>query len=226
MKPALSLAGLLVSGLLILGCGTPKVTPVPFTVRADSDPAEALLSYRGKDLGRTPTTIVLPDAEAVPLVRASLNGQAPVEQRVRFLPDGKVELSFLFGEGRSAMAKALGLNRVLVFEYAAGLTFEVDQAALRPSTLPLLARQATLLKGDFKGLTVFVCGHTDSTGSQDHNLDLSVRRAQAVMDYLGSQGVAKELLRPQGFASAYPLASNATEEGRALNRRTELVLGQ
>ncbi len=219
MKPTVILT---VLGLLALGCQT----PARFQVRTESDPSPALLTFQGKSLGKTPTTILLNGPEEVPLVRADFNGQAPVEQRVRFLPDGKVELSFLFGEGRSAMAKALGLNRVLVFEYASGLTFEVDQADLRPSTFPLLDRQATLLLGSFKDIPIHVCGHTDSTGSQDHNLDLSVRRAKAVVDYLVGRGILKERMRPQGFASAYPLAQNDSEAGRSLNRRTEVVLGQ
>jgi outer membrane protein OmpA-like peptidoglycan-associated protein len=223
MKRALLL---LASLLLAPGCRAPKTVPAPLSVKAESDPSPAILSLRGKALGPTPITLQLDNLDEVPLVQAHLNGQAPVEQRVRFLPGGQVELKFLFGEGRSDMAKALGLNRVLVFEYAAGLTFEVDQADLRASTFPLLNRQAKLLNGSFKDILVNVCGHTDSTGSQDHNLDLSVRRAKAVLEYLASQGVAKERLRPQGFAAAYPLAPNATEEGRALNRRTEVVLAQ
>lgn len=222
MKRALALASL---AFLAFGCGT-KIPPTRLSVKTESSPSPALLTLRGKELGQTPATIVLDSPEDVPLVRADFQGQTPVEQRVRFLPDGRVELSFLFGEGRSAMAKALGLARVLVFEYAAGLTFDVDKADLRASTYPLLDRQASLLMGAFKDIPVHVCGHTDSTGAQDHNLDLSLRRATAVMDYLAGKGVAKDRMRPQGFASDYPLASNTSEDGRALNRRTEVVLGQ
>jgi len=208
--------------LLTLACA--KVQPVP--VKAVSEPSPARLSLQGKPMGQTPTTILLDRPDDVALVRAEFDGKAPVEQRVRFLPDGRVELSFLFGEGRSATAKALGLARILVFEYAAGLAFDVDKAELKATTLPLLERQAGLLKGVFKDIPIHLCGHTDSTGAEEHNLDLSVRRAKAVMDYFATQGVAKERMRPQGFASNYPLESNATEEGRALNRRTEVVLGQ
>jgi len=208
--------------LVSLACSNVK----PLPVRAVSDPSPAALSLQGKSLGATPTTILLDRPDDVGLVRAEFQGKQPVEQRVRFLPDGRVELSFLFGEGRSDMAKALGLARVLVFEYAAGLTFDVDKAELKASTLPLLERQAGLLKGVFKDVTIHLCGHTDSTGAQEHNLDLSVRRAKAVMEFFTSQGVPKERMRPQGFASAYPLAANTTEDGRAVNRRTEVVLGQ
>lgn len=209
--------------LTVLWLGCRGVQPLP--VKAVSEPSPAVLSLQGKELGRTPTTLLLDHPDDVALIRAEFQGQAPVEQRVRFLPDGRVELSFLFGEGRSAMAKALGLGRVLVFEYAAGLTFDVDKAELKPSTLPLLERQANLLKGVFKDIPIHLCGHTDATGAQEHNLDLSIRRAKAVMDYFVAQGVVKERMRPEGFASAYPLGPNATEEGRALNRRTEVVLG-
>lgn len=219
MKTTLLLVPLL---LFTLACA--KVEPMP--VKAVSEPSPALLTLQGKALGQTPTTILLARPDDVALVRAEFEGKAPVEQRVRFLPDGRVELSFLFGEGRSATAKALGLARILVFEYAAGLTFDVDKAELKAATLPLLERQAGLLKGVFKDIPIHLCGHTDSTGGDEHNLDLSVRRAKAVMDYFAAQGVAKERMRPQGFASNYPLESNATEEGRALNRRTEVVLGQ
>jgi len=212
---------LLPVALIWLGCRS--VQPLP--VKAVSEPSPAVLSLQGKELGRTPTTLLLERADDVALIRAEYQGQAPVEQRVRFLPDGRVELSFLFGEGRSATAKALGLARVLVFEYAAGLTFDVDKAELKPSTLPLLERQANLLKGVFKEIPIHLCGHTDATGAQEHNLDLSVRRAKAVMEYFVAQGVEAKRMRPEGFASAYPLGPNTTEEGRALNRRTEVVLG-
>lgn len=225
MKPALAILPFV---LILPGCRKPEpVPPAPsYAVKVESDPSPAILSFQEKQLGRTPAIVLLGGPDEVPLVKAEYQGQAPVEQRVRYLPDGKVEVSFLFGEGRSALAKALGLARILVFEYSAGLTFDVNKAELKTSTLPLLQRQAALLKGTFKDIPIIVCGHTDSTGSPDHNLALSVQRAKAVLEYLASQGVAADRLRPQGFADAYPLAPNATEEGRSLNRRTEVVLGR
>jgi outer membrane protein OmpA-like peptidoglycan-associated protein len=135
-------------------------------------------------------------------------------------------LKLLFGADRSPMAKLLGLPRILVFEFSAGLTFDVSKFDLRPATLPLLERQAALLKEQFTGVDVHVIGHTDSTGSAVSNRTLSVNRAQAVADYLSSQGIEKTRLRIQGLASDYPVAPNTTDEGKAANRRTELILAQ
>jgi len=211
-----------IAALLVLNCQKPKAT---YEVRTESTPSPASLALDGRKLGDTPATILLERPEDISRVKARFEGQDPVEQRIRFLPGGKIELIFLFGEGRSAMAKGLGLARILVFEYAAGLTFDVNKWDLKDATLPLLQRQASLLNTSFKDIKIQVCGHTDSTGTQDQNMELSLHRAQAVMDYLINQGVARERVHPLGFAAAYPLATNATEEGRGLNRRTEIVLG-
>ncbi len=212
----------LVMLLLLVACQKPKAT---YEVRTESTPSPATLVLDGRKLGSTPITIHLEHPEDIAKVRAQFEGHDPIEQRIRFLPDDKVELIFLFGEGRSPMAKALGLARILVFEYAAGLTFDVNKWDLKVGTLPLLQRQAGLLNSSFKDIKIQVCGHTDSTGTQEQNLELSIQRARAVMDYLVTQGVARERIVPMGFAAAYPLAPNATEEGRSQNRRTEIVLG-
>jgi OOP family OmpA-OmpF porin len=68
-----------------------------------------------------------------------------------------------------------------------------------------------------------IIGHTDSTGDANYNLDLSMRRAQAVSDYLVSTGVAEEKLREVGRGENEPIASNDTPEGRAQNRRVEII---
>jgi outer membrane protein OmpA-like peptidoglycan-associated protein len=124
------------------------------------------------------------------------------------------------------MAKALGFAKVLVFDYGAAVTFAVNQSALKPEFLPLLDRQAGVLKTHFPGLDIFVCGHTDATGPQDLNLSLSLDRARSVSGDLAGRGIPLERMKVQGFGSQYPLAGNDTEQGRALNRRTELILPQ
>jgi outer membrane protein OmpA-like peptidoglycan-associated protein len=67
-------------------------------------------------------------------------------------------------------------------------------------------------------------GHTDSTGSRGHNQDLSERRALSVARYLGAQGVDQRRFSVRGYADTEPVASNATPEGRAQNRRVEIYL--
>src|SRR5690606_34726106 len=67
-----------------------------------------------------------------------------------------------------------------------------------------------------------VMGHTDSTGSDAHNLDLSKRRADSVANYLTLRGVTRARIATIGYGEQYPRADNTTAEGRALNRRVEI----
>ncbi|MCC5809635.1 MAG: OmpA family protein [Ectothiorhodospiraceae bacterium] len=75
------------------------------------------------------------------------------------------------------------------------------------------------------GIEVLVVGHTDNQGSFDYNADLSLRRAVAVRQALASDyGIATDRMTAKGASFMAPVASNASEEGRELNRRVELVL--
>jgi outer membrane protein OmpA-like peptidoglycan-associated protein len=64
-------------------------------------------------------------------------------------------------------------------------------------------------------------GHTDSTGSHEHNMVLSEKRALSVVNYLINKGIEKERLKYKGYGNSIPVGDNNTEEGRQLNRRTE-----
>ena len=104
-----------------------------------------------------------------------------------------------------------------------GILFDHDAATLRPDSAEQLAQIAAVL-GAEPELGVLIVGHTDSTGGYDYNLDLSRRRAAAVVEALASEhAVARERMQPVGVGMAAPLASNATEEGRQKNRRVVLV---
>lgn len=208
-----------------LGCRHPRPAPQSaIQVQIESAPGKAALFLAGRAIGETPQSIAVasPD-ELLKLTATRESGQA-VEKRIRFLSLDKAEVLFVFGTENSEMAKALGLARLLVFDYGAAVTFEVDHAELKPEFLPLLDRQAGLLKSHFQDMDIQICGHTDAMGTVEHNLALSLDRARSVADRLSAQGVAKDRLKIQGFGSTYPLADNGTDEGRALNRRTEVVL--
>lgn len=103
-----------------------------------------------------------------------------------------------------------------------GVNFDNDQASLRPEAIAVLDRAAETLKtwGDVK---VEVAGHTDAMASSAYNLGLSQRRAEAVRDYLIGKGVAAERLSAKGYGEAMPVADNASADGRARNRRVELI---
>jgi outer membrane protein OmpA-like peptidoglycan-associated protein len=103
------------------------------------------------------------------------------------------------------------------------ITFALNSADLNAQFYNALNGVAMVLK-EYDKTVIEVAGHTDSTGSDQYNLQLSQRRAQSVASYLVSQGVKQERLITVGAGKAYPIASNATEEGRAQNRRVELTI--
>ena len=104
-----------------------------------------------------------------------------------------------------------------------GIYFDFNKADLKPESDATLVQIAQLLKND-GALKLLVVGHTDNVGTFDFNVGLSQRRASAVVAALtGKYGIAKTRLTPHGVSFAVPVASNKTEEGRAKNRRVELV---
>ncbi|MBQ0932041.1 OmpA family protein [Ideonella alba] len=106
-----------------------------------------------------------------------------------------------------------------------GLFFDTGKADIKPESKAQLDEMAKLLQAQ-PALKVYIVGHTDNQGSLDANLALSQQRAQAVVAALGAAPykVDARRLQPRGVASLAPLASNAAEDGRARNRRVELVL--
>ncbi len=104
-----------------------------------------------------------------------------------------------------------------------GIYFDTGNATLKPESQPTLQEIAKLLKAD-PGLKLFVVGHTDNTGAYDANMRLSVDRATTVVNALISQfSVSAASLKACGDGPTAPVSSNETEEGKALNRRVELV---
>lgn len=105
-----------------------------------------------------------------------------------------------------------------------GVHFAFDSAKLRPDAEQQLQQAVRKLR-DNRSANVDVIGHTDSTGPASYNEDLSMRRAQSVVDYLTNNGVDASRLEASGRGENDPIASNDTKEGRAQNRRVELVVG-
>lgn len=104
-----------------------------------------------------------------------------------------------------------------------GVTFDTDSTVIKPAFRDTLDRVAQSLV-QYPNSLIDVYGHTDSTGSDAYNMTLSQNRAQAVADYLSSRGVAPARIRAQGFGKTRPIASNATDSGRAANRRVEIKI--
>ncbi len=103
------------------------------------------------------------------------------------------------------------------------VSFDFDSANLKPAFLTTLGKVAGVLSR-FDRSVVHVIGHTDATGSDRYNQQLSERRARSVVDYLASNGVDSLRLRTEGRGEVEPRATNATEAGRQLNRRVEILI--
>lgn len=103
----------------------------------------------------------------------------------------------------------------------ANVTFAVDSADILPGFRPSLANVAQTLRQNRQS-TIQVHGHTDATGDSGYNQDLSERRARAVVEFFKAQGIMPERLYWQGHGETQPIATNATPQGRQMNRRVEL----
>jgi outer membrane protein OmpA-like peptidoglycan-associated protein len=106
-----------------------------------------------------------------------------------------------------------------------GVHFAFNKATIRAEDMPILGQAAETLK-EHGNITVTVEGNTDNVGSEEYNQKLSVRRATAVRDYLAQHGIAAARMTVVGKGESNPVASNDTEDGRAQNRRVELLVAQ
>jgi outer membrane protein OmpA-like peptidoglycan-associated protein len=100
--------------------------------------------------------------------------------------------------------------------------FASDSYEIPAEYFPEMDKLAAYLK-NHDDIRLQIIGHTDSTGSKEHNQQLSERRAKEMLNYLIKKGIAKERLSSKGIADSKPASSNTTESGRAVNRRVELV---
>jgi outer membrane protein OmpA-like peptidoglycan-associated protein len=129
-------------------------------------------------------------------------------------------------EANDALAKLAAKEdaRGLVITLSGSVLFRSNDATLMPGAQSRLDQVADALVA--KGQAVVIEGYTDSRGSQSTNLDLSQRRAEAVRVYLVSRGFPSEKISARGMGPDHPIADNSSVEGRANNRRVEIVIGK
>jgi outer membrane protein OmpA-like peptidoglycan-associated protein len=161
-------------------------------------------------------------AEAELRARREMEGRLAAEEQVK-------QLRLEREEARRELQATL--ERILeVRETARGLVmnipnvlFDLDRATLKTEGREKLSRVASVL--DLAtGYRLSIEGHADNTGTRDYNMDLSLRRAEAVRDYLLAHGIGGNLMRIEAFGEDRPIVSNATAEGRQQNRRVEVVV--
>jgi outer membrane protein OmpA-like peptidoglycan-associated protein len=124
-------------------------------------------------------------------------------------------------EGTGVSVTRMGDN--ITLNMPGNVTFAVDSADVNSSFYPVLDSVAIVLD-EFDQTFIEVAGHTDSTGSEAYNQALSERRARSVSGYLQSRKVRFERIIPVGAGELYPLSSNASTQGRSLNRRVEITI--
>ena len=113
----------------------------------------------------------------------------------------------------------------LKLEIPSDISFDVGRSDIKPDMRPILARFAQTLK-DNPATAIRIVGHTDSTGGEAVNRPLSLDRAMSARDFLVDRGVAASRVGVTGRGEQEPIASNATEAGRAKNRRIEIFVGE
>lgn len=114
-------------------------------------------------------------------------------------------------------------DNLLLVRFDAGILFGVDSSMVDPAARAHLGEAANVFT-EYEKTGIIVQGHTDSTGSETHNQALSERRAEAVRNYLVGQGIDASRIVSVGYGEGEPVASNATDSGRRLNRRVDLLL--
>jgi outer membrane protein OmpA-like peptidoglycan-associated protein len=107
--------------------------------------------------------------------------------------------------------------------FDSGLMFDVNKATLRPASEQNLTKLAVILN-KYPDTNVLLEGHTDATGSDEYNLNLSRLRAQSVSNYLSGQQVREARFTIMGYGEAQPIATNDSEDGRQQNRRVEVAI--
>jgi len=154
-------------------------------------------------------------------VAATAAEKLAVEQQAR--RDVEKQLA----DAQAALAKVAVVKeepRGLVITLSGSVVFASNKATLLPEAQSRLNQVAETLMSTNKNRKLMVEGHTDSQGSAAFNMELSQRRAEAVRSYLISRGYPAELIEARGIGKVRPIADNASPEGRANNRRVEIIV--
>ncbi|MGD1047383.1 MAG: OmpA family protein [Candidatus Krumholzibacteriaceae bacterium] len=120
-------------------------------------------------------------------------------------------------------AKIERVGEGIKITFDSGILFDVDKAELKPVAKDNLTKMATILN-KYPDTNVLIEGHTDSTGTYEHNLALSKERAQSVANFLAGLGVNPSRFATMGYGPSQPVAPNTIADGRQQNRRVELAV--
>lgn len=120
-------------------------------------------------------------------------------------------------------AKIERVGEGIKITFDSGILFDVNKATLKPASMTNLQNLASILN-KYPDTNILIEGHTDDTGTEEYNLDLSKKRSQSVSNYLASLNVDPTRFTIMGYGESQPIATNETSEGRSQNRRVELAI--
>jgi outer membrane protein OmpA-like peptidoglycan-associated protein len=173
-----------------------------------------IIADKDKDLGKTRTALA--------------DSERTGEQTEKELSEEKAARAAADQRAADALAKLAAVkddSRGTVITLSGSVLFASNRATLLPAARTRLEQVADVLLEDGER-HIIVQGHTDSQGSDAHNIDLSQRRADAVRDSLVQRGYRSELIESRGMGEGEPVAENATADGRANNRRVEIIISR
>ncbi|RME95153.1 MAG: OmpA family protein [Bacteroidetes bacterium] len=120
-------------------------------------------------------------------------------------------------------AEVARVGEGILVTFDSGLLFDFDSDRLLPATRQNLNEMANIMQ-QYDQTKIIIEGHTDSKGTESYNQALSVRRAESVASFLQAKGISRDRLTVVGYGESQPVASNDNEEGRAQNRRVEIII--
>jgi outer membrane protein OmpA-like peptidoglycan-associated protein len=177
-------------------------------LKADADAARAAAQAQADEARR------LADQRAAEAAQARQTAEQAERDREALREQLRQQLNLILETRETARGLIINLSDVL---------FDVDRATLKPGAREKLARISGILTSH-PDLTIEIEGHTDSTGSGEHNQRLSERRAESVHAYMSQQGIGRAIVGTAGFGEERPVATNGTAAGRQLNRRVEIIV--
>ena len=171
--------------------------------------------------------LTFPKTEREIVEALSIKDGRTVFEGVEYLSENGKVYKIIAGKRYRLRGLKIIADSDIVPKAGALINFDVNSAQILPESYPLLDEFGKALKSGLSGRSFIVAGHTDSAGNAPYNQDLSIRRANAVADYLvAGHGIGLSRLTLKGYGETKPIASNGDEKGRALNRRVEFILAE
>jgi outer membrane protein OmpA-like peptidoglycan-associated protein len=208
LKIKIATFGLALATLSILGTGCDSLTKTQKGAAIGAGSGGVLGAFIGKAAGNTALGAIIGGAvggTAGAFIGRNMDRQAAeIKQTV---PGATVTRE---GEG-------------ILVKFDSGILFDTDKADVKPAAQTNLQNLAASLQKN-QNTNILIVGHTDDTGSDSHNMDLSVRRAESVKSYIVGDNVSSSRLTVSGKGETEPIADNTTVAGRTQNRRVEIVI--